>query len=120
RGLIVTANHDIQPADYPYVIAKDFHLPFRKRRIEELLDGRVPHDVATMRAIQMDTLSRPSLETVSLLLRIETRSDEQASAVKELAAWGGDLRAESREEAEVSLWVRACARRGVVPRDVGA
>src|SRR5207237_976946 len=38
RGHIATANHDIQPADYPYVIAKDFHLPFRKRRIEELLE----------------------------------------------------------------------------------
>src|SRR5439155_635909 len=36
RGFIATANHDIQPAGYGYLIAKDFHPPFRKRRIDEL------------------------------------------------------------------------------------
>jgi penicillin amidase len=40
RGFIATANDDIQPEGYPYLIAKDFHLPFRKRRIDELLEAR--------------------------------------------------------------------------------
>src|SRR5205823_4412200 len=60
--------------------------------------------------------SRPSLETVSLLLRIETRSDEQASAVKELAAWDGDLRADSGEAALLNLWCAAIARRALEPK----
>ena len=115
-GFIATANHDIQPAGYPYVIAKDFHLPFRKLRIEELLERHDRHDVATMWAIQVDTISRPSLETVSLLLRIETRSDEQASAVKLLGAWDGDLRADSVEAALFNLWCAAIARRALEPK----
>jgi len=116
RGFIATANHDVQPAGYPYLIAKDFHLPFRERRIEELLEDQDRHDVASMRAIQMDTISRPSLETVSLLLRIETRSDEQASAMKELAAWDGDLRADSLEAALFNVWCAAIARRALEPK----
>ncbi len=111
RGFIATANHDIQPAGYGYLIAKDFHPPFRKRRIDELLERGGNHDVASMRAIQMDTVSKPSLETVSLLLRIEARSDERATAMKQLAEWDGDVHADSVEAALYNVWCAAIARR---------
>ena len=77
RGFIATANDDIQPEGYPYLIAKDFHLPFRKRRIDvSCSKQRDHHDVSSMRAIQLDTISKAALETVSLLIQLETRSDD--------------------------------------------
>src|SRR5439155_21514997 len=116
RGFVATANQDIQPEGYPYLIARDFHLPFRKQRIDELLEGRDDHDVSSMRVIQMDTISTAALETVSLLLRIETRSDEQAGAVKQLAGWDGDQGAHSVEAALFNVWCAAIARRILEPR----
>ena len=116
RGFIATANDDIQPEGYPYLIAKDFHLPFRKRRIDELLEARDDHDVPSMRAIQLDTIARAALETVSLLIRLETRSDEQAQALKQLAAWDGDQGGDSIGAALFNVWCAAIARRALEPR----
>jgi penicillin amidase len=93
RGYLATANHDIQPEGYPYLISTDFHRPIRKQRIDGLLETRDDHDVGSMRAIQMDTSSAPARELVPLLVTVEPRSDGQAGALKLLGDWDGDLAA---------------------------
>ena len=116
RGFVATANHDIQPDGYPHMISKDFHRPWRKRRIDELLEARDDHDVASMRAIQMDVRSEPTRELLPLLARVDPRSDDQAAALKQLIDWEGDMTADDPAPAVFNAWCAAIARRTLVPR----
>jgi penicillin amidase len=116
RGFVATANSDIQPAGYPYLIAKDFHQPFRLRRIEELLDARDDHDVSSMQRIQSDTVSLPARATLPLLLSLAALTDDQAEALASLAGWDGDMAPDSRPAALYNAWCAAIARRALEPR----
>ena len=116
RGYVATANHDIQPEGYPHLISTDFHRPFRKRRIDELLEASNDHDVGSMRAIQTDVRSEPTRELLPLLTRVDPRTDDQAAALKELADWDGDMAADDRAPAAFNAWCAAIARRALVPR----
>jgi penicillin amidase len=70
-GFLVSANHKVVAADYPHHLTHDWFLPYRARRVEQLLDGRAKHDVATFRSIQADDLSLVARDLMALL---ETRS----------------------------------------------
>ena len=88
RGWIATANNDIQPAGYPHLIAKDFHEPNRRDRIAELLVARDDHDVASMLAIQLDTVSRAVAPLLAHLCALEPHTDAQREALESLASLG--------------------------------
>jgi penicillin amidase len=111
RGWLATANHDIQPPEYPHLIGVDFHRPARRDRIVELLTERDAHDVASMRAIQRDTISLVVGEALPGLLKIHPGSDRQRETLARLAAWSGDLAADSHEAAVYELWISALMRR---------
>ena len=88
RGFVATANNDIQPPGYPYLIGKDFHRPYRVRRIERLLEERDDHDVASMQRIQDDTMSEAAASTLPLLIALEPRDDRQAAGARDAADVG--------------------------------
>ena len=116
RGWIATANHDIQPPGYPHLISKDFHRSNRHDRIAELLEARDHHDVASMQAIQIDTVSLAAHAVLPALLKIEARGQRQVDAVAALATWDGDLTARSHEAAVFEVWVRSIMRRLLADR----
>jgi penicillin amidase len=114
RGYLVTANNRIHDDQYPHLIGRDFHPPYRARRITELLAARSDHDPASMRAIQMDTVSQASLEILPVLLdAVGDPHDEDA--VKLLAGWDGDMRADSAAAALFNVWCDHIARRALTP-----
>ena len=117
RGFAATANNDVQPAGYPYLLSKDFHRPDRVRRIEELLAAREDHDVASMQRIQADTISLAARTLMPLLLARTPRGEPaRDEALDALAAWDGDLRASSSEAAVLGAWSAAIARRLLAAR----
>jgi penicillin amidase len=111
RGWIATANNDIQPPGYAHLISKDFHRSNRRDRIAELLDARHDHDVASMQAIQIDTVSLAVHAVLPALLKIEAHDQRQDDAMEALATWDGDLAAASHAAAVFQVWVRAIMRR---------
>jgi penicillin amidase len=115
EGFLVTANDGLHAARTPHLISNDFHPPFRARRITELLEGRKDHDVASMAAIQADTVSLPARETVPLLLALEAADDNQRTALDLLAGWDGDMSAGSAAAGLFNAWCGAIARRVVGP-----
>jgi penicillin G amidase len=111
QGWLVTANDDVQPPGYAHLIGADFHGPNRRDRISALLRRREDHDVASMQAIQRDTLSLAAERLLPTLRKVEPATDRQRDALDRLASWDGDLRADSRQAAIYELWVTAIGRR---------
>jgi penicillin G amidase len=116
RGWLATANDDIQPPDYAHLIGADFHRPARRDRIVALVTERDGHDVASIRAMQTDTVSRTVDEVLPGLLKLHPGDDEQREVLDLLASWNGDLGPDSHEAAIYELWLSAIMRRLVGER----
>jgi penicillin amidase len=116
RGWIATANNDVRPPGYPYLIGADFHRPARRDRIAELLTERDGHDVASMQAIQRDTVSLAVDAVLPGLLKLHPGDDDQREVLDRLASWNGDVAAGSQEAALYELWLSAIMQRLVGER----
>ena len=95
--MVVTANHRVMPADYPYVIATDWPEPYRGQRITDLITGAqkklTPDDMAR---IQADTLSLHASAMLPVLLkRAKPTPGPDTQAVERLKAWNLDASANS-------------------------
>lgn len=115
RGYVVTANNRIHDDDYPHLIGHDFHTPYRARRIVERIEETASHDVSSMAAIQLDTVSVPARVTLRSLLGVEPHTDGERSALALLESWDGDMAAESAGAAVFNAWSRHIARRMLEP-----
>ena len=116
RGFLATANNRIHDDAYPYLIGHDFHTPFRVRRIAELIVATDRHDVASMSAMQTDTVSLPARAILPLLMTSAPNSDDARDALALLADWDGDMAADSVPAAIFNVWCRHIARRTLEPR----
>ncbi len=92
-GYIVTANHKIVPEDYPYYVSCDFDLPFRAKRIEELILSRSQHSVDSFRRIQNDVLSKRAELFLSFIQRLQPVDEKAKKAQALLSAWNGEMKA---------------------------
>ena len=57
-GLIVIANQNILPEDYPFYVSFDWDAPFRANRIKELLLQTEKHSVSSLQSLQGDIYSQ--------------------------------------------------------------
>ena len=91
RGFVVTANNRITPRDHPHHITSDYLDGYRARRIEELIEARPVHDLASFEAMQTDLLSLPGLETATRLARLRPRDHRERTAIEQLRSWDGRM-----------------------------
>jgi penicillin G amidase len=89
--VLVSANNQVAPDDYPHHITSDYLDGYRAQRIEELLEARPEHDLDSFEAIQMDMLSIPGLETAHRLVRLRPRDQRELAAIERLRSWDGDM-----------------------------
>ncbi|MGH2926205.1 MAG: penicillin acylase family protein, partial [Solirubrobacterales bacterium] len=97
RGFVVTANNRITPRDHPHHITSDYLDGYRARRIEELIEARPVHDLASFEAMQTDLLSLPGLETATRLARLRPRDHRERTAIEQLRSWDGRMTPDSTE-----------------------
>ena len=118
RGFLVTANHRMHDDDYPHLIGKDFHSPFRARRIADVIASRDDHDVATMTALQTDVISLSARENIDLLLdRVDADGVAEREAVLTLLrSWDAAMTADSAAAAAYQVWCAHIARLALAPR----
>ena len=72
-----------------------------------LLGATEEHDVASMMAIQLDTVSLAVPPLREHLCALEPHTDAQRDALGSLRAWDGDLRADSHDAALFQAWISA-------------
>ncbi|EER60620.1 Penicillin amidase [Acidovorax delafieldii 2AN] len=56
-GWVATANQRVTAPGYPHYLTQDWVLPYRYDRIAQLIEAKPRHDMASMQAIQADSLS---------------------------------------------------------------
>jgi penicillin amidase len=105
-GYIVNANNRIVGDDYPYLIAKDWGLPYRADRIVEVLEGDPVHSVAASHDLQLDSLSGPARQLLPLMLGIEPIDARGRRAVELLANWDLTMHRERPEPLIYTAWLR--------------
>jgi penicillin amidase len=109
-GAIVTANDKIVPDDYPHYLTSEWSVPYRAKRIAQLLDVTPRHTLQSFAAIQADTLSLQVQEILPLLLKTETQNADALQVLRQLAQWNGNMTVEGAEPLIVSAWLRELGR----------
>jgi len=107
-GLFVTANQRVTGPHYPHRLSYEWGAdPYRAQRIEELLRARDGHDVASLQAIQQDTLTLLYRDLRPVLEALRPLSADGRRWQRRLLAWDGDAAADSRESSLFHAWYRA-------------
>lgn len=104
EGAIATANETPHDETYPWLIGKDFSPPSRARRIAQLLRSSHRHSVASFARMQADTVSLPAREIVTHLAETDARTSRHREALALIAAWEGDLAADSVAACIFEVW----------------
>ncbi len=105
-GLIVTANHKVVPPTYPHHLTYDWFLPYRARRVEQLLDARGKHDVTTFKAIQADITSFAARDLLALLHDVQPLTAAGRDALARLKAWDFQMKRNAPEPLIFHAWMR--------------
>ncbi len=94
-GVIVTANQNPFPADYPYAVHGEFVAPYRAERIYSLLTGRSKWKAAEMLGVQTDVYSSlahfVARRVVEAYGRRPAPGGDSAAAVALLRSWDGRM-----------------------------
>ena len=106
RGWIATANQRIHPTDYPHFITSEWAAPYRMQRIEQLLEARPKHSIASLREIQGDVLSLATLKLLPSLQEARSAHPLAAAAQQKLAAFDGRMAAGEAAPLIFWAWVR--------------
>lgn len=96
---IVSANQRIVNDAYPYHLSHNWRVPYRARRIHELLQTKAKFDAGDFLNIQADTYSYPdaifAAELVKIVEPFKYSSTEWSWLVEKLEAWDGYAKPES-------------------------
>jgi penicillin amidase len=109
-GTIVAANQKIVAEDYPHHITRDWAMPYRARRIGELLAARPEHSVASFARLQADVRSPLAADFLPLLLAPEAVGAAAAAAREKLSSWDGAMDREQPEPLIFAAWYRELTR----------
>ena len=95
QGLIVTANQNPFPPDYPYAVNGNFASHYRSRQIRDLLQAKNGWHAADMLAVQKDVYSAFSQYLAQSIVaaydRHKAQHPELAAAVDLLRGWNGQM-----------------------------
>ena len=93
-GIIMTANQRIVGTSYRYQqMSRDAAMPWRARRIQDLLEGKSKHSMDDFRAIQLDPYNYPVHMLAKDLEKSPSLSEETRAVIK---GWDGMMKADSR------------------------
>jgi penicillin amidase len=104
RHFIVSANNRCTPPDYKYHVNL-FNVPYRAKRIEELLMKKSRFDADDFMSIQGDFFSWPAAVIVGMLTKIPA-APETSAALGILHQWNGVLSPDSAAAAIYQVFVQ--------------
>jgi penicillin amidase len=106
-GHFASANNRIVSDRYPYFLSRDWDLPNRFERINQLLSATAKQSPAAVAAIQADTLSLAARRLVPLMTGAVPGSDTAREAIDRLRSWDFRMDADKIEPLLFVAWLRA-------------
>ncbi len=106
---IVTANNQITPVDYPYLIASDWAPPHRANRITALINQQTHHSLVDSQSMQLDTQSTVAERLLPLLLQVQTHEPLAQTILTQLKQWDLQMHGDSPEPLIFIEWARQLA-----------
>jgi penicillin amidase len=103
-GFVVTANNRQVGAQYPHHISANWAEPWRAERIRQMVQAGRNLTSADVLAQQMDVRDVWALRHLPRAVRAAERAG-QADAARELRAWNGEARVDSRAAALFYVWI---------------
>ena len=115
-GWLASANQNVSPPGYPHFMGQDFTLPFRYGRIQELLVTTPRHDLASMKKMQGDQLSKATLKLLAVLLKAQPTHPLGAQALARLREFDAVMRADAPAPLIFAAWADEITRALVQPK----
>lgn len=107
---IISANEKIVGNDYPYFLTSEWVLPYRAKRIAELIEAKPKHDIGSFGEIQKDHVSLAAQELLPILRQVQARSERGKAAVAALRKWTGSMDIDRSEPLIYNAWMREASR----------
>ncbi|MDP1546911.1 MAG: penicillin acylase family protein [Anaerolineales bacterium] len=109
EGYIVTANNQVHPNDYPYLVTYDWDYGFRAQRIVDMIEnasGKI--DIPYIQQMHGDTLDANAETLVPLLLKLDPKftKPNEAVAFETLRNWDYQSRVNSTSAAVFNAFWR--------------
>lgn len=104
-GRVVNANNRIAGYDYPYLLTRDWALPYRAERIVELLDGKAEHTLADSQDLQRDVFSPAARKVMPILLQSKAFDSRSHQALELLSKWDFQMRRDRPEPLIYTVWL---------------
>ncbi|MGF1605154.1 MAG: penicillin acylase family protein [Rhodothalassiaceae bacterium] len=104
-GVLVTANQQVVPKDFPVFLSHEWALPYRHDRIRTLIEASRDHDLDTMGAIQMDRTSAIA-EDLLPLFQAHVSGLRHQPVLQALADWDRVMVADAAEPLIFAAWHR--------------
>lgn len=107
EGYIVTANNQVNPEGYPYLITKDWDYGFRANRIVEMITtapGKI--DAAYIQSMHADSFNAIGAVLTPIILSTELDA-KYAPALEQLKSWDYQDRVDSTPAAIFNSFLRA-------------
>ncbi|GGJ52725.1 penicillin acylase family protein [Deinococcus roseus] len=111
KGYIASANEKVAPGNYPYLLGADpvWTFPYRKRRIEQLIQATPRHTPETFAAIQNDVYSEIWQDLKPILLKVKPANEQEQQALNILSAWDGQQTTDSVGSTLFAAWYKQLA-----------
>ncbi len=90
-GILVNANERTATPDFPVFLGRDWHAPWRARRIHQLLDARQSQSIADFTAMQRDDVSVFAQDLLPVFALLPRQGGQPGQAQALLARWDGTM-----------------------------
>lgn len=91
RGYIASANNQVIPDTYPYVVSTSWEVPYRAARITSVLESLARATLDDMKRLQTDQHSAQPARVLSFLLRARVSGDQPRAALARLKSWNASI-----------------------------
>jgi penicillin amidase len=107
--VIFTANNKVVNEDFPYFISREWRLPYRANRIEELLN-KEKYDLESMSDIQLDTVSLMVSDLYSIMIPSVLDLKESKELIESSLPRNFDLDKDESSPLLFAAWLRELSR----------
>ncbi|MEZ5025215.1 MAG: penicillin acylase family protein [Chitinophagales bacterium] len=97
KGYVITANHKIEPEDYPYFLGDIYMNGYRANRLEKMLSRKEKSEPKDYVEMQMDFYCTPAKQFTAHYNNIQLDNATHQQLLQQLLAWNGVLDAEGIE-----------------------